>query len=104
VKGTLVDFDDATRLLSGDSQLCARQILIEKKNGRDHITLRVYLRGDANFDSERERLQTAFKVATEVSIDTIEILPYQVLIQELRADSKLKEKRIVELREIQTPI
>lgn len=106
VKGTLVNLNTFKEVLDNDEQIEEWQLVIKKRNDDpfdvDELHLNLALpegvdssRGDA----VREHIKKKLFESTEVRLNRVEVLPLQEILSLLGMETRLKEKRIVDLRD-----
>jgi phenylacetate-CoA ligase len=104
VKGTLIDFNDLSTLLSGMPEIEEWQVVIRKKDDDpyevDEMAVYVATR-EGLVTSNREfqaKLADEIRLRCEVQPNEIEIQSLDELVGRLGLETEMKEKRIVDLR------
>ncbi len=102
VKGTLVNFDNFRRVLSGFDGIEEWQVELSKKNDDPHEvdTLALYcaLRPGEDEERLRERINRDLAQKIEVSANEIHFLPLNDLVKRLELESANKARRIIDRR------
>ena len=105
VKGTLVNLNQFKEELDNDERVEEWQLVIRKKDddpyGVDEIHLNLALANQCAGEDQAkisESIGNRLRLATEVSLNDIHILPLERILDLLGMETQLKEKRIVDLR------
>ena len=106
IKGTLVNLNVMSDLLSGDARIDEWQLIIRKRGGDpldvDELVLYLALHNAPDDDDELAKvvrsIERALADASEVCPSRTEILPREELLEMIGMETLLKEKRIVDLR------
>jgi len=99
VKGTLIDFNAVTALLTSLNYLSEWQLIIQKKNkfDLDEVILYVSLRSGENIRRVKKELEREMKANFNIT-PIIKEKTRRELVEMLCLESELKEKRIVDKR------
>lgn len=109
IKGTLVNLNVLSDLLSGEARIEEWQLVIQKKDDDplevDEIVLYLALRGAGEDEEEGEDPQVTVRdierrvlEAAEVRPTRTEVVPREELLEMIGMETLLKERRIVDLR------
>lgn len=102
IKGTLVNLNVLSDLLTGDRDVDEWQLVIRKKNDDpfdvDELVLFLALAGEADEDEIVPGLVRRITEAAEVRPSRVEVLSRAELLDMIGMETQLKEKRMVDLR------
>ncbi len=104
VKGTLVNLNVFKQILESDDRIEEWQLVIRKRNDDpydvDEMLLNVAVSSDVAGDARelRDEIERRLFEATEVKLNSIQVLPLAKVLELLGMETQLKEKRIVDLR------
>ncbi len=102
IKGTLVNLNALSELLSGDREIDEWQVEIRKRNDDpfdvDEIVLSCALRGRESADAFCSRIQEQVYARTEVHLTAVRIEDLQTMLRRVGMETLNKEERIVDRR------
>ncbi len=106
VKGTYVNFNTLSSLLSSDPAIEEWQLVILKPSDDpfevDEIELWCALTADADEEAFRREIQEAVSRATEMRFNRIVIVPLEEILERLGMETLTKEQRILDKRPVQS--
>jgi len=107
IKGTLVNLNVMSDLLTGDSRIDEWQLVIQKRDDDpfdvDELILYLSLRDDEDDDEVEatvKSVERALANASEVCPTRTEVLPREELLEMLGMETQLKEQRILDRRNL----
>jgi len=103
IKGTLVNLNVITDLLTDSPLVDEWQVVLSKRNDDpldvDEMRIAVSIAADQGSDDIDEVLASQIQNASEVRPSHMELLERDEMLQRLGMETQLKEKRIIDLRE-----
>ena len=103
IKGTLVNLNVISDLLTDSPLVDEWQIVLSKRNDDpldvDEMRIAVSLTDGQPQDNVGETLASQIQIASEVRPSHMEFLDREEMLQRLGMETQLKEKRIIDLRE-----
>ncbi len=102
IKGTLVNLNVITDLLTDSDRIDEWQVVLSKRNDDplevDEMGVSVCLREGVDRPGFEDWLATQIQHAAEIRPSQVEIVPRQEMLERLGMETQLKEQRIVDLR------
>ncbi|HLU48956.1 MAG TPA: hypothetical protein VK116_12765, partial [Planctomycetota bacterium] len=105
VKGTLVNLNQFKDVLDNDDRVEEWQLVIKKRNDDPyevdelHLNLALSSRVDSHAaDAVGREIEDVLRERTEVTLNRLNLLPLDQVLDLLGMETQLKEKRIVDLR------
>lgn len=102
VKGTLVNLNSLSALLSGDPAIEEWQIVLRKRNDdrfeTDEVVLYAALRPLASPSEFRDRIVRSIAEATEIHLNDVVVTTLEELLDRIGMERNMKEERILDLR------
>jgi len=102
IKGTLVNFNNFTYVLSDIEAVTEWQIEIRKKDNDpfevDELAIYVCVKSGTNCAQLEEEIRRKISLTTEVSPNAVIFLPIEEIVKRLELETASKEKRIVDCR------
>jgi phenylacetate-CoA ligase len=103
IKGTLVNLNIITDLLTDSERIDEWQVVLSKRNDDpldvDEMGISISLPEGKSEDGIEEWIANTVQQAAEVRPSTVEIIPRSEMLDRLGMETQLKEQRIVDLRQ-----
>ena len=103
IKGTLVNLNVITDLLTDSSLVDEWQVVLSKKNNDplevDELHVSVSLRDQADEETAAEKLAGQIQEASEVRPSSVSLVRRDEMLQRLGMETQLKEARVLDLRD-----
>tara|TARA_B100001939_G_scaffold296105_1_gene269906 strand:- start:89 stop:433 length:345 start_codon:yes stop_codon:yes gene_type:complete len=103
IKGTLVNLNVITDLLTDSGLVDEWQVVLSKKNNDplevDELHVSVSLRDPEDETIAAEKLAGQIQEASEVRPSTVSLVGREEMLQRLGMETQLKEARVVDLRD-----
>jgi len=102
IKGTLVNFNNFTYVLSDLEAVTEWQIEIRKKDNDpfevDELVIYVCVKNGTNCVQLEEEIRKKISLATEISPNAVVFLPIEEIVKRLELETASKERRIIDSR------